>query len=83
MICFVPSLLYQDNRTPLFVASWKGHHDVVQSLLGAGAEVNIARSGVSDVMCGLGYMYMYIVVRTEGKHNLGYGCVCVVGLCKL
>ena len=51
LICFVPSLLYQDNRTPLFVASWKGHHDVVQSLLGAGAEVNTARSGVSDVMC--------------------------------
>ena len=20
---------------------------------------------------------MYIVVRTEGKHNMGYGCVCV------
>ena len=40
--CFVPSLLYQDNETPLFAASKKGHHDVVQSLLGAGAEVNIA-----------------------------------------
>ena len=22
---------------------------------------------------------MHIVMRTEGKHNLGYGCVCVVG----
>ena len=21
---------------------------------------------------------MYIVVRTEGKHNMGYGCVCVL-----
>ena len=51
MICFVPSLLYQDNITPLYVASEKGHHDVVQSLLGAGAEVNIARSDVSDVTC--------------------------------
>ena len=35
--------------TPLFVASQNGHHDVVQTLLGAGAGVNIARSDVSDV----------------------------------
>ena len=35
------------------MASEYGHHDVVQSLLGAGAEVNIhvARSDVSDVTC--------------------------------
>ena len=51
LIWFVPSLLYQDNRTPLYVASREGHHDVVQSLLGAGAEVNIAASDVSDVTC--------------------------------
>ena len=38
--CLVPSLLYQNNATPLFVASEKGHHDVVQSLLAAGADVN-------------------------------------------
>ena len=37
--------------TPLFIASQNGHHDVVQSLLGAGAEVNIATSDVSDVTC--------------------------------
>ena len=49
--CLVPSLLYQINVTPLFVASQKGHHDVVQSLLGAGADVNIAHMpSVSDVM---------------------------------
>ena len=51
LIWFVPSLLYQDNATPLYVASQNGHHDVVQSLLGAGAEVNIATSDVSDVTC--------------------------------
>ena len=33
------------------MASQNGHHDIVQSLLGAGAEVNIARSDVSDVTC--------------------------------
>ena len=41
---FIP---YQDNTTPLYVASRKGHHDVVQSLLGAGADMNTARSDVS------------------------------------
>ena len=49
--CLVPSLLSQYNTTPLFAASEKGHHDVVQSLLGAGAEVNIAlMPSVSGVM---------------------------------
>ena len=33
----------------MYIASREGHHDVVESLLGAGAEVNIARSDVSDV----------------------------------
>ena len=35
---------YQDNATAVYVASHKGHHGVVLSLLGAGADVNIARS---------------------------------------
>ena len=33
------------------MACQKGHYDVVQTLLGAGADVNIARSDVSDVTC--------------------------------
>eukprot|EP00731_Ephydatia_muelleri_P033498 Em0031g6a len=41
--------LLRDNTTPLYVASQNGHHDVVQPLLGAGADVNIATSVVSDV----------------------------------
>ena len=40
---------YQDNVTAVFMASQNSHHGVVLRLLGAGAEVNIARS-VSDVM---------------------------------
>ena len=38
---------YQENQTPLYVASGKGHHDVVQTLLEGGADVNIA-TYVSD-----------------------------------
>ena len=41
---------YQDNATPLYVASKEGHHDVVQTLLAAGADMNITTSDVSDVM---------------------------------
>ena len=42
--------LDQTNATPLYVASQKGHHDIVQTLLGAGAGVNIAGLDVSDVI---------------------------------
>ena len=50
---------YQDNTTPLYVASQEGHHDVVQSLLGAEADVNAAESDVSHhkqlytIKCGV------------------------------
>ena len=40
---------YQGNRTPLFTASHCGHYDVVQTLLGAGADVDVITT-VSD-MC--------------------------------
>ena len=67
------------------MASENGHHDVVQSLLGAGAEVNIATSAVSDVTCV--HRYMYIVVRMEGKHNMGYMgvsvCLSVFRVCNV
>ena len=48
---------YQNNATPLYVATQIGHHDVVQTLLGACADRNIATSDVSYVTeknhCGL------------------------------
>ena len=50
LICLVPSHYYQNNETPLYGASHNGHHGVVQTLLGAGADVNIAISDVSHVM---------------------------------
>ena len=39
----------QNNATPLYVASESGHHDVVKTLLGAGADVNISAFDVSLV----------------------------------
>ena len=49
---FYSSTPYQYNVTPLYAASHNGHHDVVQTLVGAGADLNIARSDVSDmVLC--------------------------------
>ena len=43
--------LCQGNRTPLYLASKNGHHDIVQSLLGSGADVNKLRMpSVSDVV---------------------------------
>ena len=47
----------QDGWTPLFVAAWKGHIDVVRALLNAGADTTIAnKSGFKpiDVVCGGG-----------------------------
>ena len=48
-VLFCSFTSYQNNTTPLYVASYDGHHVVVQTLLGAGADVNIATS-VSHVM---------------------------------
>lgn len=41
-------IIYQSNTTPLQIACYQGHHDIVQSLLGAGADVNTAISDVSN-----------------------------------
>ena len=44
--CFTSN---QDNATPLYMASHEGHDDVVKTLLGAGTDVKISTSDVSDV----------------------------------
>ena len=46
-------LNFQYKGTLLYVACQKGHLDIVQTLLGAGAGVNIVRSRVSDVLIHL------------------------------
>ena len=77
MICFVSSLLYQDNTTVLYIASQNGNHDVVQSLLGAGAEVNIATSDVSDVSSvHRAHVYIYCgEYGGEAQHGV-WMCLC-------
>ena len=47
---------YQDNTTPLYIASQEGHLDVVKTLLGAGSDIKIT-SDVSDVMFNI-LLYM-------------------------
>ena len=62
------------------MASQEGHHDVVQSLLGAGAEVNIARSDVSDVTC-VHRVHVHVYCgedRGEAQHGVWvYVSVCL------
>ena len=81
MFCSFTS--YQDNVTPLNMASQNGRHDIVQTLLGAGADMNITRSGVSHVM-----FYYYILgvtckllhVRLHTNHttkNHSSTCTCM------
>ena len=40
-----------DGATPLFVASWNGHADVLRTLFHAGADVNKAMVRCSMVLC--------------------------------
>ena len=55
------------------MASEKGHHDVVQTLLGAGADVNIAKI-VSECDCLLLCLGMWVVRHLNHLH--AYVSVC-------
>ena len=71
MFCSFTS--YQDNATPLYVASQNGHLGVVQTLLGAGADVNIARSSVSYVMFYYYDMKQTAIFALKYQHHLYQG----------
>ena len=60
-VLFCYSASYQDSITPLLVASEEGHDDVVKTLLGAGAHVNITTSDVSDVVFMLFVLYAHVL----------------------
>ena len=65
-VWFVASLHpKQSNATPLFVASEKGHQDVVQRLLGAGADVNILRMPNVSVIMLLTYFFMQHICKCK------------------
>ena len=64
------------------MASQNGHCDVVQSLLGAAVDVNIARSDVSDIIL-ITSLYVDIInscERMEGKQNIWYINACLIVL---
>ena len=56
------------------MASQEGHHDVVQTLLGAGADINITRSLVSGT-CTLSHSSFVDV------NNIHYNIVLNINLC--
>ena len=86
MVCSITP--YQDNRTPLYIASQNGYHVIVQSLLGAGAEVNIARSDVPEVTC-VQRVHVHVYCgedRGEAQHGVWMclcACVCLFHVCKV
>lgn len=79
-------LLYQNNETPLYAASQEGQHGVVQTLLGAGANVNTARFDVRNVtfnyFMNVGHYKNSSEEWREGKQTcMWYECVCAECLC--
>ena len=70
---------YQNNLTPLFVASERGHLAVVQTLLGAGADINIAtiNDDVSNVPILYHFIYRFVLhVHTFTCIICMYCCTC-------
>ena len=60
-VLFTP---YQCDKSPLYMACQEGHHDVVLTLLGAGADVNrCICEKVSEV---------FALTHTKHSHNENY-----------
>ena len=54
---FSYSFFFQDGRTPLYVACWKGHVDIAKLLLEKKANVDLpkkvsGRNDICDDLCG-------------------------------
>ena len=82
LICSLIS--YQINITPLYVACEKGRHCLVQSLLEAGADADIARSDVSDVMFDYfmphGVLYMYCTRKKKQYNTRSHSAISNIGI---
>ena len=58
----------EKGRTPLYVASWKGHHPVVEALLKKGADPNKANlDGVTPIQAATENNHMDIVDILEKR----------------
>ena len=70
-MCAQFSLTVQDGASPVFIASKKGHTDVVDVLVNAEADVDQAISVV----------YSYVLTMEQNSRSrlimLSYACICI------
>ena len=66
---FVYYPLTQDGATPLYIASEKGHDDVVNTLLKNGARINLARNVCGDALVQKCIIVMLYRALNNGTHS--------------